>query len=453
MVRSLPKKNNPHVLADSAPACKLGSHLAPGLGLGLDHDELLARRRLGKTNLAVKPTQIGTSNATKPENLGPFEYAHLRAPLPRDLKGSEIFPSHVPQQHPETYFLMRRSKDGFVSATGMFKIAFPWAKLDEERAEREYLKTRTETSEDEIAGNVWISPLLALELAKEYLMYDWVRALLDPTDIIQSPSSAKKQITPPPRFDLPPIEAPAILTASSTRLRRGRSASPSKKPSSPRKPRQTRAMKEANAAATSLANASLQSSLDLTAETAETESVTGTIHQSVEVDGEEKTIFAPRTPSTIRMRKTAPIVEKPEETEETEEVEEKVKVDVETNGKSADDAKTIQTTVSVEMPISLPEAPSAAETEEMIAQAKAMVQEAVKAQTEAGAPSSAKAATKRNADVLSDDEEEEDEETKTLRVKRAKVLEEKLKQERVRNRALVGVTAAFALAASIPYFF
>lgn len=42
----------------------------------------------------------------------------------------------------------------------MFKIAFPWAKLDEERSEREYLKTRTETSEDEIAGNVWISPLL-----------------------------------------------------------------------------------------------------------------------------------------------------------------------------------------------------------------------------------------------------------------------------------------------------
>lgn len=61
---------------------------------------------MGKTNLAVKPTQIGTSNATKPENLGPFEYAHLRAPLPKDLKGSEIFPSHSPQQHPETYFLM-----------------------------------------------------------------------------------------------------------------------------------------------------------------------------------------------------------------------------------------------------------------------------------------------------------------------------------------------------------
>lgn len=56
--------------------------------------------------------------------------------------------------------LQRRSKDGFVSATGMFKIAFPWAKLEEERSEREYLKAREETSEDEIAGNVWISPVL-----------------------------------------------------------------------------------------------------------------------------------------------------------------------------------------------------------------------------------------------------------------------------------------------------
>lgn len=42
----------------------------------------------------------------------------------------------------------------------MFKIAFPWAKLEEERSEREYLKAREETSEDEIAGNVWISPVL-----------------------------------------------------------------------------------------------------------------------------------------------------------------------------------------------------------------------------------------------------------------------------------------------------
>ncbi|KAK6821523.1 hypothetical protein RU639_007844 [Aspergillus parasiticus] len=469
MARSLPKKNNPHILPSETPS----------------YEELLRCRRLGKTNLTVRPTVIGTSNATKPENLGPFEYAHLRVKLPRDLKGSEIFPSHNTQQQPETYFLMRRSKDGYVSATGMFKIAFPWAKLEEERSEREYVKARKETSEDEIAGNVWISPILALELAKEYQMYDWVRALLDPTEIIQTPSSTKKhmQITPPPRFDLPPIEAPAQLTAA-PRLRRGRSASPSKKLASPqklaspRKPRSTRAreskeaqefkeVKEASIVATSEANANLQSALDATAEAG---SVNGTIQPSVEHD-EERVAPTPKKPaSTPKSTKTPRAarakglkelkelkeIEEVEETKETKETkEENVKVDVETNADEAKDVQTTQTTVSVELPVSLlPDAPSAEDTEKMIAKAKEMVEEAAKLQSteEEPVPSSSKAAKKRNIEeALSDDEE--DEEAKTLRTKRAKVLEEKLKRERVRNRALVGVTAAFALAASIPYFF
>jgi hypothetical protein len=44
----------------------------------------------------------------------------------------------------------------------MFKIAFPWAKAEEEKAEREYVKSKTETSIDETAGNLWISPLLGM---------------------------------------------------------------------------------------------------------------------------------------------------------------------------------------------------------------------------------------------------------------------------------------------------
>ncbi|GIJ86076.1 hypothetical protein Asppvi_004949 [Aspergillus pseudoviridinutans] len=429
MVRSLPKRNNPFVLPDQSPS----------------YEELLALRRLGKTNLAVKPTQIGTSNATKPENLGPFEYAHLRAKLPKDLKGSEIFASHAPQQHPETYFLMRRSKDGYVSATGMFKIAFPWAKLEEEKAEREYLKTREGTSEDEIAGNIWVSPLLALELAKEYQMYDWVRALLDPTEIPQTP---KKQITPPPKFELPPIEAPTQLSAPSQRTRRGRSASPSKRATtSPRKPRKTRAAKEASAEEASAASASLQNALDMTASTADAGSANGTVEPSVEEYVEEKGVT---TKPTLRKRVAAI-------REEDEGEEEKVKVDVKTTADTVDDVRTTQTTISVEMPVSLPEAPSAEDTEKMIAKAKEMVEEAIKVQaTEGEQPeaSSPKGAKKRKTDVLSEDEE--DDETRAasaLRAKRAKVLEEKLKRERVRNRALVGVTAVFALAASIPYFF
>ena len=136
----------------------------------------------------MKPGQIGTINASKPEHLGRFEYAHLRAPLPDKLASSEIFapkvkkgePKSPTQTTPEAYFLMvclpvitpsspegsgelthlvelqRRSSDGHVSATGMFKACFPWATNKEEEAERSYLKALDKTTKDEIAGNVWI---------------------------------------------------------------------------------------------------------------------------------------------------------------------------------------------------------------------------------------------------------------------------------------------------------
>ena len=69
----------------------------------------MSKRRLGQTNLTVKPGQVGISSATKRENLGQFDYAHLRAPLPKNLKGSEIFAPQKHQPHPEAYFLMVRT--------------------------------------------------------------------------------------------------------------------------------------------------------------------------------------------------------------------------------------------------------------------------------------------------------------------------------------------------------
>ncbi|CAI7569088.1 unnamed protein product [Penicillium glandicola] len=441
MSRTLPKQFNPLIVAEVAPT----------------YEELLSRRRLGKTNLSVKPAQIGTSNATKPENLGVFEYAHLRAPLPKDLKGSEIFPSHSPQQHPETYFLMRRSKDGFVSATGMFKIAFPWAKAEEERTEREYLKAREYTSEEEVAGNVWISPTFALELSKEYQMYDWVRALLDPTDIVQSPSSAKKQITPPPKFEIPSDE-PAV----SQRNRRGRSASPSKKLASPRKSRTTRITKDVTSTpSTTAANASLQSALDITASAL----IPDAIPELGAVDAETEVASSGSPGKKIRGRKSTrsataePEEETKEEKKEKKKAEKKEKKkdeikeqEEETVEDATDAVKSTHTTVSLDLPISLPEVPSAAETQEMIAQAKGMVEEAIKAQAE-GATVESTSVTVIKKRKSEDDEDEETSAESSQRAKKAKVLENKLKQERVRNRSIFGVSVAFALAASIPYFF
>jgi hypothetical protein len=58
--------------------------------------------------LKVKPGQVGTSNATKPDNLGVLDYAHLRVPLPSDLSSSGIFIKGPNRKYPEAYFLMVR---------------------------------------------------------------------------------------------------------------------------------------------------------------------------------------------------------------------------------------------------------------------------------------------------------------------------------------------------------
>ncbi|KAF3384289.1 hypothetical protein F1880_002690 [Penicillium rolfsii] len=475
MSRLLPKKNNPLILTDAAPPyppSPLSLIRLFCLRTFADED-LLSRRRLGKTNLMVKPTQIGTSNATKPENLGVFEYAHLRAPLPKDLQGSEIFPSHTSAQHPDTYFLMRRSKDGFVSATGMFKIAFPWAKTEEEKNEREYLKSREHTSQEEVAGNVWISPEFALELSREYKMYDWVRALLDPTDIVQSPTSAKKQITPPPKFELP-MDEPSLSRRSR------RSVSPSKKSVSPRKSRTVRSAKDVlGTPSTAAANSNLQEALEITASMEA--SANSLIHPVAvdEVEVTEVTVQAsPEKKKGRKSKKAAAETEEDKEEEEEEEPKEKKKSEKKEKKKTEKTEKTekkkkdtkeeleievtetapaatedsTKTTLTLDLPITLPDVPSAAETQEMIAKAKEMVEEAIKSQAEGSeAGPSSVTVTKKRKPVEEDDEETAAEASQ--RAKKAKVLEEKLKRERVRNRALFGVSAAFALAATIPYFF
>lgn len=286
-------------------------------------------------------------------------------------------------------------------------------------------------------------------------MKNWVRALLDPTDIVQSPSSAKKQITPPPKFELPMDE--------STQRRSRRSVSPSKKSTtSPRKSRQPRTTKDApSTPSTTAANENLQKALEVTASTVDSDLANGGVIESVEqvevvesAASPQKAAASPEKKSRKSKKDKAEDGKKDEKEEKEEKkTEKKKKKEAKEKEAEKEDEKEAEkevekkadeaskTTISLDVPLTLlPAGPSAADTEDMLAKAKEIVEEALT--VDGPASDSAAKANKRRAE---DDDEETSAEA-SQRAKKAKVLEEKLKRERVRNRALFGVSAAFALA-------
>lgn len=402
--RHLPERVNPLMTEDIAP-----------------YETLVARRRLGQTDLAVKATQVGTSNSTKPKNLGHFDYAHLRAPLPKGIMSGIFKPS------PASYFLMRRSHDGYISATGMFKATFPYAEAAEEDEERKYVKSLETTSVDETAGNVWIPPQSALKLAEEYQILPWIKALLDNTPIeVNLPKDGPpKPINPPPAFFNMPQEPLAAPTPSRGRPRR--SASPSKiaspkKTTGTTRPRKTK--KEGSIEpSTKLISKNLQNASKATSD-------------------EEKTI------------EVQAIAEAFEETKD-EPVEPVVRVKVDTDVEAKGETEITHTHVEIEMPAGSAELPLPEDTEAMIAKAKDMVDAAVKAQAEKGqavVSGELPKRTKRKAKEVDEDGEEEGAIAPAPAAKKAKV-ETELRKERVKTRALIGISATLVVGAAVQFAF
>ncbi|KAK6495463.1 hypothetical protein TWF481_003480 [Arthrobotrys musiformis] len=203
-------------------------------------DDLIELRRLGQTKLSTntKPPSAAGSAPVPQQVL--FSYVHLRAPLPQDIN-PEIFGGTATGTKPEAYFLMRRSKDGYVSSTGMFKASFPYATKQEEESERRIVKSRFDISSDETAGNAWISPDDALALATEYRCRVWIEALLDDRPVNSDPRN--KAITPPPPYRPTKGGAESLSPASAKTKTVGRSVSPQPRKIAPmRKPRSARAV-------------------------------------------------------------------------------------------------------------------------------------------------------------------------------------------------------------------
>ncbi|KAI1209822.1 DNA-binding domain of Mlu1-box binding protein MBP1 [Annulohypoxylon truncatum] len=413
--RHLPNKHNPLMTDDIPP-----------------YHELVSRRRLGQTQLTAKMVAAGTAGDIDPSSLGVFDYAHLRAPLPKGIT-SGIFKSS-----PNSYFLMRRSQDGYVSATGMFKATFPYAEAVEEEMERKFIKSLPTTSHEETAGNVWIPPEQALALAEEYRITPWISALLDPADIAitNAPDSPPKRITAPPKFEAPlptqPLLAPPTPSSLPRSTRGRRSASPSKKRAiaSPRKRTAKAAARQPSPAEIPPVKEEVEPATNGTKTDEDTASTAATEEVAIKtIEREPPVVFAP--------------------TEEDPKVQIKVGQEVEFHG----DTETTQTAVELELPVS--GEPSPEEAARMIEEAKEMVRIAA-AETAASSGSSSKG--KRKADDIAADEEEEEAEapvegSEEPRSKKAKTekTEVQLRKERVRNRALVGLSATLAVGALIPY--
>ncbi|CAO2654866.1 Nn.00g115990.m01.CDS01 [Neocucurbitaria sp. VM-36] len=420
--RGLPERKNPLLEPTDSTATEI----------------LIERRRLGQTNLAVKPGIAGITSATKADNMGTFDYAHLRVPLPKDLTGSGIFTLNRTSAFPESYFLMRRSSDGYISATGMFKAAFPWASLAEEEAERKYQKTFPSAGLDEVAGSVWIAPEEALSLSDEYSMRHWIEALLDPAPIEKgNKDKSNTQINMPPKFDVQnatPALLPPHSAIRSTRARSTRSASPSKiatpsrKMATPRKARTTRnaaksdTMKadeifESGKATPSSALQNIIANGVTPSESVASESLNGDVK---ETDAKVEDIKE----GTVRI-----------EVQET----------VETNG----NVETTTTNVKIDVPHNHAELPEPEDPAKMIEEAKRMVEEAQK--LENGSSADIIKTSKRKVEEVIDEAELAGERA-TKAAKTAYTTEQKLTKEKVTRRALVGLGVMAAIGTAFQYF-
>lgn len=399
-------------------------------------DEIVSKRRLGQTQLTARMVATVPGASVDPSALGVFDYAHLRAPLPKGIV-SGIFKSS-----PNSYFLMRRSHDGFVSATGMFKATFPYAMAEDEEAERRFIKSLPDTSSEETAGNVWIPPESALELAQEYGIESYIQALLDPAEILPSnatsDSSPQKRINAPPKFIFRGASPTTLVPPTPTSMRSTRSrrsASPSK------------------SAVTRRGTASPRKrSTKITASQVASESETPSSSRKPSLTNGDIPLLAPGGPLKVDKVKIEPAERTPLHTLEPVEEEPKVKVTIKEDVKTVGDGTEVTSTkFELEVPHSAG-IPGPEDARRMIEEARSMVEAAAEAAPSGSSSKSAKG--KRKAEEFEADNEAEDgadngegSAAAQPRAKRAKT-EVQLQKEKARRRALWGISLTLAAGAA-----
>jgi hypothetical protein len=308
----------------------------------------------------------------------------------------------------------------------MFKATFPWARKAEEEAEKKFVKSHfKKTSKEETAGNLWIDPVDALTLADGYGIRPWIEALLSNDPVLPSDHRKRSSITPPPPFFHGVDSESVSITSPGPALSRRstRSTSPGKRALTVT-PRKSRASKTSSAKETPL-----KKKVTPILEAEEITTVTTT---------EEITLTPTSLPNGTGLSATTPVKK---QVTAIVEVDEEVKISGDTEMKT--------THLKVEMPQTAGEPPSPESTAEMIARAREMVAEAVKIEGDFSSP------VKRKAVEIVEGEDEskyEDEESSEQRkAKKSKFLDAELRREKIKSRALLGLTATLAIGALLPY--
>lgn len=233
----------------------------------------------------------------------------------------------------------------------------------------------------------------------------WIRALLDPAPIEKGAvDTGKKPIASPPPFVLPDdidLSPPAPLTTPAGRSRgRRRSNSPGR------------------AAAAAASARKIASPRKRTTKTSHAAGAANAAAVSLREDPEEATSGGESKHAGHNDR-----------------VHVEVDAAVDTNG----DVETEYTKVRVDLSSDLPGPPRASDTAEMIAKARKIAEEAWELD------GIASKATKRKADEFDDEDDESDEFALAKPAKKARILQEELKKERVKAKALLGLSATLAI--------
>jgi hypothetical protein len=254
------------------------------------------------------------------------------------------------------------------------------------------------------------SAVAALDLAEEYLMRPWIIALLDPSPIELGTKDKANSISSPPPFKLAEKDKMFPAPHLSRSKRELRSASPSKS-STPRKIASPRKRRAKGSKAT------------------DDESAKGT-SSALQSQLENGTASLEPTPSVAS--------EHPDKHDD-----DVVRVEVDETTEKTNGTETTHTTVTIEMPAGHKDLTLPDSAEGVLETSHEIVEEARKLEK-------AKS-TKRKAGELDDDEDAEEAgpSNGSLEVQPAKkqrLLEERLKSERVKTRALVGITTTIALA-------